>query len=166
MCKNINEFHIPRYREIPNVGLYLEQATRYINSFLKPLGCMEVTSSMISNYVKKGYISSPIKKQYYADQIAYLFFITIVKNVLSMENIERLFEMQKKTYNTQIAYDYFCSELEDMLLYIFEMKNAVQDVEEQAGVEKKMLRSTIIAVANIIYLSNCFEKLRESEQSE
>ena len=164
MCTNINEFHIPRYREIPNVGLYLEQATRYINSFLKPLGCMEVTSSMISNYVKKGYISSPIKKQYYADQIAYLFFITIVKNVLSMENIERLFEMQKQTYSTQVAYDYFCSELEDMLLYIFELKNAVEDVEKQANVEKKMLRSTIIAVANIIYLSNCFDKLRENEQ--
>lgn len=160
MCANINEFHMPRYKEIPDVGLYLEQTTRYINSFLKPLGCMEITSSMISNYVKKGYISSPVKKQYYSEQIAYLFFIAIAKNVLSMDNIGKLFEMQKQTYNAQIAYDYFCQELENMLLYIFELKDTVEDVGSMAGQEKKMLRCTIIAVANIIYLSNSFEELK------
>lgn len=159
MCANISDFYMPRYKEIPNVGLYLEQTTRYINSFLKPLGCLEITSSMISNYVKKGYISSPVKKQYYADQIAYLFFIAIVKNVLSMENIGKLFEMQKQTYSTEVAYDYFCQELENMLLYIFDLKNTVEEVGNKAGVEKKMLRSTIIAVANIIYLSNCFDDM-------
>lgn len=159
MTKDIHEFHMPRYQELPNVGLYLVQTVKYINSFLTPLGCMEITSSMISNYVKKGYIQSPVKKQYYAEQIAYLFFIAIVKNVLSMENIERLFAMQKHTYDTKIAYDYFCQELENMLFYIFGEKDKVEEVGKDAGEQKKMLRSTIIAVAHIIYLSHCFEEL-------
>jgi len=162
MEKDIRDFHMPRYQELPDVGLYLVQTVKYINSFLTPLGCMEITSSMISNYVKKGYIKSPVKKQYYAEQIAYLFFIAIVKNVLSMENIQKLFEMQKQTKDTKTAYNYFCQELENMLCYIFYGKDTVEDVGTDAGGEKKMLRSTIIAVAHIIYLSHCFDELDQA----
>ena len=76
MPVSIENFRLPRYREIPDVGLYLDQTVKYINPFLAPLGFPEITASMISNYVKKGYIASPVRKQYNADQIACLFFIT------------------------------------------------------------------------------------------
>ena len=65
---------MPRYKEIPNVGLYLEQTVKYINECLAPIE-ISITPSMLSNYVKKGYIDRPIKKQYYADQIAYAIYI-------------------------------------------------------------------------------------------
>ena len=54
-------FHLPRYQEIPDVGLYLVQAAKYINSCMAPLGETALTSSMISNYVKKGLIGNPVK---------------------------------------------------------------------------------------------------------
>lgn len=161
--KGIAEFRLPRYKEIPNVGLYLDQTAKYINSYLQPLGCMEITTSMISNYVKKGFISSPVKKQYYADQIAHLFFIAIAKNVLSMENIYKMFVMQRKAYSVQVAYDYFCSELENMLFFIFGLKDSVDNIGTTASQEKEMLRSVIISVAHIIYLSHCFEKVQSEE---
>ena len=156
MNSSIHTFHMPRYQDIPNMGLYLEQTTKYLNHFLSPLGCMEVTSSMISNYVKKGLIPSPVKKLYYADQIAYLFFIIIAKQVLSMENIIALSERQKKTYTIPVAYDYFCSELENMLYYVFGITDSVAQIGVTASQEKTMLRSVIIAAAQIIYLDRCF----------
>ena len=156
MKTSIQGFHMPRYQDIPNMGLYLEQTTKYLNHFLTPLGCMEVTSSMISNYVKKGLISSPVKKLYYADQIAYLFFIIIAKQVLSMENIIELSERQKKTYTIPVAYDYFCCELENMLYYVFGLSDSVAKIGVTASHEKTMLRSVIIAAAHIIYLDRCF----------
>ena len=97
MIAQISEFRMPRYREIPDVGLYLDQTVKYMNRYLAPLGCMEITTSMVSNYVKKGYIVSPVRKQYSAEQIAYLLFIAVAKSALSMENITRLFQMQRKT---------------------------------------------------------------------
>lgn len=151
----IQGFHLPRYQDLPNMGLYLEQTTKYINHFLAPLGCIEITSSMISNYVKKGLIPSPVKKQYYADQIAYLFFISIAKQVLSMENIIALSERQRKTYSIPVAYDYFCLELENMLYYIFGLTDSVKEVGVTNTHEKTMLRSLIIAAAQIIYLDRC-----------
>lgn len=158
--KKIEEFRLPRYQEIPNVGLYLDQTAKYINGFLQPLGCMGITTSMISNYVKQGLINKPVGKLYAVDQIAHLFFIAIAKNVLSMENIAALFEMQQKVYTDQVAYDYFCSELENMLHFIFGLKSSVDNIGETASPEKEMLRSLIIAVANIIYLSHGFERIK------
>ena len=92
----VSEFRLPRYAELPNVGLYLEQVAKYINGYITPLGCAEITTSMISNYVKKGYIPSPHKKQYDRDRIAYLIFIAITKSVLSMDHIVKIFDMQKE----------------------------------------------------------------------
>ena len=165
MTTCIEQFRMPRYREIPDVGLYLDQTVKYLNRYLAPLGCMEITSSMVSNYVKKGYISNPVRKQYDAEQIAYLFFISIAKSVLSMENIARLFDMQKKMYTSEIAYDFFCAELENRLQYTFGLKGQVDEVgtPEDRSETKNMLRSTIIAVTHIIYLSSRFETMKAAD---
>ena len=159
MAASMELFRMPRYREIPDVGLYLDQTVKYVNRFLIPLGCVEITSSMVSNYVKKGYIRNPEHKQYDAEQIAYLFFIAIAKSVLRMEHIARLFEMQRATYSSEVAYDYFCDELENMLSFIFGLKDGIDQIGSTDSEAKTMLRSTITAVAHIIYLNSQFEAL-------
>ncbi len=156
----IKTFHMPTYDQIPNVGLYLEQTTRYINETLSPLGCIEITSSMISNYVKKGYIKRPVKKQYDAEQIAYLLFIAIAKQVLPMENIALLLELQKKTYPVRQAYVYLCTELETMLRVIFGIEENVPAFSQKNTDQKEMLRSTIVAVSHMILLNYRFEELK------
>ena len=91
-------FHLPRYQEIPDVGLYLEQAAKYISGAVSPLGDMALTGSMISNYVKKGLIASPVKKQYSRDQIAYLIFIAVCKIVLSFVVLDDFLLIHQNTY--------------------------------------------------------------------
>ncbi len=162
--KTIEGFRLPRYREIPNVGLYLEQVAKYINGYLNVLGYADITPSMISNYVKQGMVNKPVGKLYYADQIAHLVFIAVAKNIISMENIRKLFEMQRKVYTDQVAYDYFCSELENMLYYIFGFKDSMDTIGTTDSPEKEMLRSLIIAVAHMIYLSYGFEKIKEVQK--
>ena len=82
IANSVKDFRLPRYHEIPNVGLYLEQTTKYICECLAPLQENAITGTMISNYVKKGLIANPVKKLYNRDQIAYLIFIALAKNVL------------------------------------------------------------------------------------
>lgn len=162
-AEKVEGFRLPRYAELPNMGLYLEQVTKYINGIIVPLGCPEMTSSMVSNYVKKGVISAPVKKQYYAEQIAYLFFISVGKSVLSMENIAVLFELQKKTYDAETAYNYFCMEFENMLSYVAGLKDKIENIGVTSSVAKTMLRSAIVAASHIVFVSNCFEELVLSE---
>lgn len=163
MPVSIELFRLPRYREIPDVGLYLDQTVKYINPFLAPLGFAEITPSMVSNYVKKGYISNPVRKQYSADQIASLFFIAIAKNVVSMENIARLFEMQENSYTRPVAYDYFCAELENMLSYTFGLTDEIEDIGTTDTEQRKILQSVIIAVVHIIYLTSQFDSYAQEQ---
>ncbi len=154
-------FRLPRYAELTDVGLYLEQVTEYINGFLRPLGCVEITGSMIRNYVKKGLVANPVKKRYCADQIAHLFAIAVLKQVLSLENIGELFRRQGEIYDNKVAYDYFCMELENLIYFRFGRKETVADIGVTSTLEKEMLRSAIIAVSHEIYLNACFRLLAE-----
>ena len=159
---SVQNFNLPTYEEIPDVGLYLEQTTSYVAEHLAPLQNISITTSMVSNYVKQGLIDNPVKKLYYRDQIAYLFFIAVAKNVLSMENLSLFIGLQKESYSVKKAYDYFCEEMENILYFRFGLKDSVTDVGVTSSLEKEMLRSAITAVSHIVYLNRCFRLLADS----
>ena len=66
--------------------------------------------------------------------------LVVAKQVLNMENISALLTLQKATYSTEMAYDYFCEELEYMIRMTF---------------EKKSEQDTYIAYLLAVYVS-CF----------
>ena len=72
IARSLAGLHLPRYQELPQMGLYLEQTATYINEALAPLENVHLTSSMVSNYVKHDLIASPKKKLYSRQQIAEL----------------------------------------------------------------------------------------------
>lgn len=162
----LEDFRLPTYRELPQIGLYLEQTVKYINGFLEPLGVMELTPSMVSNYVKQGIISPPVKKQYNAEQIAYLFFVTLAKSVLSMDRLKQILAMQKTYYPADIAYDYFCKELKNMLFFTFGMSDGVEAIDELTArhpEEKMILRSVIIAISQLVHIEIRMRHYGETE---
>lgn len=161
---SIAEFHLPRFEEIPNVGLYLEQTTKYIAEFLAPLQDGVITGSMISNYVKKGLVANPVKKQYNREQIAYLFFIAVAKNVLSLDALIGFIRLQKQTYPPEVAYDYFCRQLEGQLKMAFELSDSVELGDTQNRIEKRMLYSCIVAVTQKIYLEKNLQAIIGSRE--
>ena len=162
--KTVADYRLPRYAELPNVGLYLDQVAKYINGFLEPIGCSEITTSMISNYVKKKIIDNPIKKQYYREQIAYLIFIAMAKSVLSLEDIKLMIHLQKMTYMPEKAYNYFVEELENVLKIVFEGGTDYKELGSDRTREKTMLRNTVIAISHKVYLDLVFAEVRAEEE--
>lgn len=165
MTAEIARFRLPRYSEITNVGLYLEQVAKYVSEYLEPLGNDPVTGSMISNYVKKGLVSSPVRKQYGREQIAELIFISVAKKVLRIEDIGLLISLHEGAYPLDVAYDYFCLEFENVLQMVFGLKDRLDQVGQSHSDEKMLLRTAIIAVAHKVYLDKCFDHLH-TERSE
>ena len=156
-------FALPRYADLPTVGLYLDQTVQFINGYFRTFPGVELTASMVSNYVKKGIISHPVKKKYTREQLAGLIYIIVSKNVLSMENIDTLFKMQRAHCSAAQAYDYFCDEMENCLPYVFGLSHAIRDLAEDAAEEKLLLRSTIIAAANKMYLDCTFSVMQQEK---
>lgn len=163
LAETVREFRLPRYAEIPNMGLYLEQATKYVGEYLAPLGEFSLTPSMISNYVKKGLIASPVRKQYGREQIAYLFFIAVAKSVLSLDALTGFIRLQQKTYSLPKAYDYFCQEFENLLQFTFENKDTMEMVGEDNTDEKRLLYTCIVAAVQKVYLEKCLEEIAREE---
>lgn len=159
--EEIQNFHLPRYHEIPDVGLFLEQTVRLVNQYLQPLYGTELTSSMISNYVKHKLIAPPHKKQYRREQIAYLIFMGIAKNALSLEDIRLLFTLQRENYSSETAYNYFCEEFENVLYYIMGIKTTVEEVGTGKHRVKELLRAIIITVACKIHSDSLLREIKE-----
>ncbi|MCR5732880.1 MAG: DUF1836 domain-containing protein [Sphaerochaetaceae bacterium] len=155
---DMQNFTLPEYEMIPDVGLFLEQVVRYISPLMESLGEEGLTGSMISNYVKKKIIENPVKKQYYREQIATLIFIAVAKTVLSLDDIQLMLSLQAESYPTKDAYEYFRKELSSILKSVFsgeEMKTD-NDMNEK----KTLLRNMIIAVGHKVYLDTYLRSLR------
>ena len=161
IAESFRSFHLPRYQEIPDVGLYLEQAAKYISGAVSPLGDIPLTGSMISNYVKKGLIASPVKKQYSRDQIAYLICIAVCKSVLSLDGLAAFIRIQQQTYSLPKTYDYFVEEFESLLQFTFELTDTVDMFPENGSDEKRLLYTCIIAAVQKVYLEKYLEALTE-----
>lgn len=166
IAASIETFRLPAYQEIPDVGLYLEQTAKYISDCLVSVQDTPVTGSMISNYVKKGLIAKPVRKQYNREQIAQLMFIAVGKTVLSMDDVHLMLTVQRQTYPSQIAYDYFRTELNHVLDYVFSRRNELSALDASATDQKVMLRNMIIALAHKIYLDKLFAVIREDLQND
>ena len=167
LARSVQQFRLPTFQEIPNVGLYLEQTAKYISEYLACLGDFSLTGSMISNYVKKKLIDSPEKKLYSREQIAYLIFIAVAKSAMSIENIGLIISLQKSTYSPQAAYDYFRLELENVLHYIFGVKSGLDVIGADSSDEKLILRNLIITVAHKVYLEKiCAALQKEASPAE
>lgn len=163
IAASVQDFSLPSYNEIPNVGLYLEQAAKYISEYLAPLGDFALTSSMISNYVKKGLIASPVKKQYNREQIAYLFFISLAKNVLSLDALANFIKVQQHSYALDVAYNFFCRQFESMLRFTFELTDTIEGIDDGSSDEKRLFYTCIAAAVQKVYLEKCLEAIANEE---
>ena len=161
---DIKRFHLPKYNEIPDVGLFLEQTTKYVSGYLENLEGITITSSMISNYVKKKLIDNPIKKQYYRDQIVYIIFIAIAKSVLSLEEIEHLINVRGKQYDCKELYEYFCNEFESNLYSVFGITPEAKEEPYPQNEDRFLLHNTIITASHKIYLDKIFALRIHSDQ--
>lgn len=148
----MHDFSLPTYDELPVMGLYLKQVVAYINESLRDLPNVHLTSSMVSNYVKHGLINGPKNKLYDRDQIAILLFIAVAKKTLDQKNLRRAIGIQHDTYDTAVAYNYFADELQNVLEYVFDESDHLQDVGHDHTKQKQMLRNIIKAFAYQEYL--------------
>lgn len=163
LSASVAGFRLPTYPEIPDVGLYLEQTAKYLSDCLSPVQDIPVTGSMISNYVKKGLIAKPVRKQYSREQIAQLMFIAVAKMVMSIEDLHLMMQIQRETYSSEIAYTYFGKEFKHVLSYVFGETETIHPIEPDATDEKTMLRNMIITVAHKVYLDKLLAAIRQEK---
>lgn len=93
--KYINEYRLPAWDEIPDLGLYMEQVLALLTDYLDylPPELKEeqfITAATINNYVRNRYMPKPRKKKYYRIHIAYLVMICTLKQSLTISTLTQM----------------------------------------------------------------------------
>ena len=159
MAKRLAAFHMPRYRELSDFDVYMDQLVqildKYLAEFLIPGEEKVLTPSMINNYVQQKVILPPVKKKYNKLHIVYLMVIGILKQVLSISEIVEILRMAIEEYPVEAAYDYFCQEIENALKATFETRtfdNIAHHIAKKKTLLSEYLRSAVLAFSNRIYV--------------
>ena len=161
ISREILDFKMPRYENLTHINLYLEQVIDEVVFILEPIfgnnSDKWITPTMVGNYVKQGLLPRPVGKKYTKEHIAYLIYISLAKQVLSICEIKRLMDIQKNSYPISIVYDYFCTEFESILTHVFGTSEDTMDTSAPHVLEANVLRSTVISVCYAIYTRKMLE---------
>ena len=91
---SISRIDYVKSTDIPNIDLYMDQVTSFMDKELKSTKRYEddkiLTKTMINNYAKNDLLPAPVKKKYSREHLMILTFIYYFKNLLSIGDIEKL----------------------------------------------------------------------------
>lgn len=117
--KSLLSFHLPRWEELPELDLYMDQVItlvdQYLSSVIHSKKHMLLTPSMVNNYVKNGMIPSPKKKRYTRKHVAFLIAITLLKQVLTIAEVKQGIVFQGKMIGIRNAYNLYCEMQEEAI---------------------------------------------------
>lgn len=117
--KNVSDFKLPEYKELPSVSLYMEQVLTYVNGILATLSPEQeksLTSFMVNNYVKAGMVEEPDKKKYSRNQIGYLLAISLLKQTVSMADLSVLIELDDGVSNDKESLYRFFADMQSFII--------------------------------------------------
>lgn len=115
-ANEVAAFRLPRWEQIPSLGLYMDQVVTVIEKALfSVLGFNReafITPAMVNNYVKLGMVRKPDKKKYSREHLASLIVITILKQSIAIGDIRLGMDSVLSEDNPEGAYDSFCDYVE------------------------------------------------------
>ncbi len=108
--KYLNEYRLPRWEDIPDLGLYMEQVLVLMREYLDylPPELKEeqfLTAATINNYVRNRIMPMPRRKRYYRIHIAYLIMICTLKQSLSIATLQTMIPMDIPIDEVRRIYD-------------------------------------------------------------
>lgn len=147
ILESISRIEYIKAEDIPNIELYMDQVTKFMDSHLAPSKRYPedkiLTKTMINNYAKNNLLPPPVKKKYSKEHMFMLIFIYYFKNILSISDIQSLL--------TPLSDKFFGSDnelnLESIYNEVFgleagEIESLKKDIEEKVEKSKKVFSDT------------------------
>lgn len=120
IADSLEKMQFIRAEEIPNIDLYMDQVTSFLDEGLKSSQRENkeehiITKTMINNYTKNNVIEAPVKKKYSKEHILLLILVYYLKSFLQISDIKELIDpIRKKYFNVENGPD-----IEDIYKCIF-----------------------------------------------
>ncbi|HEY5560646.1 MAG TPA: DUF1836 domain-containing protein [Clostridiaceae bacterium] len=146
LAKEISDLDELKLSSLPDIALYMDQITSFLDDKLKGFkrkeGDQILSKTMINNYTKDGILMPPFKKKYSREHMIELIMIYHLKQVLSINDIDKLFSpMVKKPLEDRellSTYEIFSHLLVDESnLFYSEFENRLTSLTDESKPENK-----------------------------
>lgn len=166
ILESIGRIDYIRPANIPNIDLYMDQVTTFMEEQLKSTKRYKedkiLTKTMINNYAKNNLLPPPIKKKYTKEHVLVLIFVYYFKNLLSIKDIEILLKPLTDRYfasdaefDMQQIYEEVCKmekgRIEQMQESIRDMYASAQDAYEDAPEEEREYLQLFAFICNLSF---------------
>ncbi len=132
-CAEMTAFHIPRWNELPEFDLYMDQVIALAEKYLRVLSVDSkplLTPSMINNYVKSGVLPPPVNKKYNRKHLAIVMIICITKPVMEISAISEIIQKGLSVNSLEFVLDSLAKTFENEISSVADhAKTAVEQAE-------------------------------------
>lgn len=189
LAKKLGNFTQLKFESIPDIDLYMDQVTTFIEEKLGYLKRNEedtaITKTMINNYTKAGILMPPKKKKYSRQHMILIILTYYLKQILSIGDIQSLFsslvgsikegeDHKKDLY--KIYEDFLKIEKNEVSSFIKDFKSKIinydnfNDIEKELKKNENSLQPTIeqdknkliTVVVMLVIRANIEKKMAES----
>ena len=147
VCGEVSAFHIPRWHELPEFDLYMDQVIALAEKYLSVLsvdGKDLLTPSMINNYVKSDVLPPPKNKKYNRTHLAILMIVCITKPVMEISAIAEIIHRGIEADQRENVLNGLADKFEN------ELSSAAQTAAETAKASSHEEILSLIAIENVM----------------
>lgn len=159
----IIDFTLPEYKNLPTIGLYMDQVITLLSQYLGYLpnsndlnAELFITANAINNYVRLGAMPAPIKKKYYEDHLAYLIMICVLKPSLSISDISMLIPANMSKKELEVVYNRFTTIHKDSSVKLI---SHLQDIAGTPENENDVVELIVTSAVNTSLCKRFTEKM-------
>lgn len=110
-ANNLKNYHSSDWDGFPDIDLYMDQVVTYLERQLGIFGgdpeSKVVTSNMINNYVKEGFINRPVNKKYTREHLVNLYVLLLLKPVMPISVLAAGLKVIEKNGSLEDLYSRF-----------------------------------------------------------
>ena len=144
-------FALPDWESLPRLGLYMDQVILLLTQYLGPLSRGEedkpITASIINNYVRLKVMPPPVKKKYSQVHLASLIIICVLKQSLSISDIQRMFPQDHGEEAIRLLYSDFVRQYRQVSDVFARQLGAAEELRGASGKELILTSAVLSSLA-------------------
>ena len=173
--KEILEFRLPRFNELPDIDLYMDQVIQLFENKLSSLKRNDdekiLTKTMINNYAK-GKLLLPIKKKKYTkEHLIIMAFIYNLKGALSINDIKISLDEVIANYDEEKASDlrdlyndYLYESKKDEETFKSSIEEKIEDLDKRVSTSENLqndYKKNFLLLCSLVNMSNMYRRASE-----
>lgn len=128
--KYLEVYTLPAWKDIPDIGLYMEQVIILLKGYLDYLppelkDDQIITAATVNNYVRTKIMPEPVKKKYYRVHIAYLIIICTLKQILPIALLKTIIPMNISPEEVREIYEKYTTRHAITVKYFLEQTRMI-----------------------------------------